>query len=82
LGELAGGTETFVNSHHHQAIEMIGNHLIATAWTSDGLVEGLEDSRPDHFTLGVQWHPEIGWQDNAFSKAIFAKFISIVKRSI
>jgi gamma-glutamyl-gamma-aminobutyrate hydrolase PuuD len=31
--------------------------------------------RPDRFVLGVQWHPEIGWERDDFSKAIFRRFI-------
>lgn len=75
LSNLAGGESALVNSHHHQAIETVGRELVATAWTSDGLVEALEDTRPDRFLLAVQWHPEIGWQADDFSQQIFQKFI-------
>lgn len=49
---LDGLTE--VNSHHHQAIDDVGNELTATAWAPDGVIEAVEG--PDLF--GVQWHPE------------------------
>lgn len=75
LSRLAGGESALVNSHHHQAIETVGRELVATAWTSDGLVEALEDTRTDRFLLGVQWHPEIGWQADDFSQQIFRKFV-------
>lgn len=77
LSELAGGESALVNSHHHQAIETLGRELVATAWTSDGLVEALEDARPDRFVLAVQWHPEMGWQTDEFSQQIFQKFIQV-----
>src|SRR6185369_8685169 len=45
-----------VNSHHHQGIETLGANLIATAWSSDGIIEAVEDPRSDRFVLAVQWH--------------------------
>lgn len=75
LSELAGAESVMVNSHHHQAIETIGNGLIATAWTSDGLIEALESPVDDRFVLAVQWHPEIGWQQDQFSKTLFERFV-------
>ena len=76
LGQLAGGTEAPVNSHHHQAIRNLGRELVATAWASDGLVEAVEDPRGDRFVLGVQWHPELGWERDAFSRSVFSRFVS------
>lgn len=75
IAELAGGESTVVNSHHHQAVEKVGRELVATAWTSDGLVEALEDPRGDRFALAVQWHPEIAWEQDEFSRAIFQRFV-------
>jgi putative glutamine amidotransferase len=75
LEELAGSQNALVNSHHHQAIETAGRDLVATAWTSDGLVEGLEDPRGDRFALAVQWHPEIAWEGDNFSTWIFKRFV-------
>jgi putative glutamine amidotransferase len=75
LSALAGETSAVVNSHHHQAIDTIGNDLIATAWTSDGLVEALEETRSDRFSLAVQWHPELGWRNDSFSQSLFERFV-------
>ena len=49
---------------------------MATAWSSDGLIEGIEDCRPDRFALGVQWHPELGWKEDRLSQALFDRFIA------
>ena len=76
VAKLAGKESAFVNSHHHQAIETVGRDLIAAAWTSDGLIEAVEDSRPDRFVIGVQWHPELGWKADALSQALFDRFIA------
>ena len=51
------GENVRVNSTHHQAVRKVGEGLVVTAMSEDGLVEGTE--RPDYpFMLGVQWHPE------------------------
>jgi putative glutamine amidotransferase len=75
LEELAGEESPFVNSHHHQAVETLGENLRATAWSTDGLIEGIEDTRAGRFATGVQWHPEIEWSGDAFSTNLFSNFI-------
>jgi len=75
LSTLAESDDAVVNSHHHQAIETVGENLKATAWASDGLIEAVEDTRPDRFALGVQWHPELGWQQDELSRALFKQFV-------
>ena len=76
LAKIAGAIEATVNSHHHQAIESVGSNLVATAWTTDGVIEALEDPRTDRFVVGVQWHPEIGWESDAFAQRLFRTFIN------
>lgn len=57
LRRIVGSDRLGTNSFHHQAVRRLGQDLRPTAWSSDGLVEALED--PAHrFVLGVQWHPE------------------------
>ncbi len=75
LRELSATDSAAVNSHHHQALETLGRELVATAWASDGLVEAVEDPRSDRFVLGVQWHPELGWDKDSLSRALFARFV-------
>jgi len=76
LTKIAGRLDATVNSHHHQAIESVGSNLVATAWTNDGVIEALEDPRSDRFVLGVQWHPEIGWESDDFAQRLFRTFIN------
>jgi putative glutamine amidotransferase len=71
---LDGGLR--VNSHHHQAIGNVGNGLTAVAWASDGIVECIEDMAGGKFVLGVQWHPELSWSTDRFSRGIFEKFVA------
>ncbi|MFF2507460.1 gamma-glutamyl-gamma-aminobutyrate hydrolase family protein [Streptomyces sp. NPDC058067] len=47
-----------VAHHHHQAVERLGDEVVATAYAQDGTVEGLEFPGK-RFALGVQWHPEM-----------------------
>jgi putative glutamine amidotransferase len=75
LARLAETERALVNSHHHQAVAQAGEHLQACAWASDGVVEALEDTRPNRYNLAVQWHPELTWESDAFSFAIFNDFI-------
>jgi putative glutamine amidotransferase len=81
LAELVGGDIARVNSSHHQAIKNVGRNLRAIARANDGVIEAVIDTRPDRFVLGVQWHPELGWESDHFSQAIFARFIEAAKSS-
>lgn len=75
LAQWAGDRTVRVNSSHHQAVKNVGRNLRVIARATDGVIEAVMDTRADRFVLGVQWHPEIGWQRDKFSQAIFARFI-------
>jgi len=65
-----------VNSSHHQALEVLGDGLRLAAWCpDDGVKEAVEGTSPDHFVLGVQWHPERTYDSEPASRAIFRAFI-------
>jgi gamma-glutamyl-gamma-aminobutyrate hydrolase PuuD len=57
LATILGAGELEVNSRHHQAAAQIGEGLIVSVKSSDGVIEGLERSDL-RFALAVQWHPE------------------------
>jgi putative glutamine amidotransferase len=76
LSKIAGTLDAVVNTHHHQAIESAGADLVATAWTTDGVIEAMEDPRPDRFVLAVQWHPELGWTNDLLSQRLFRTFVN------
>ena len=73
--ELCDVPNVDVNSHHHQAVDIVGENLLATAWSSDGIIEALEDPRGDRFVVAVQWHPELGWEHDSFSRNLFERFV-------
>ncbi|SNS34108.1 putative glutamine amidotransferase [Granulicella rosea] len=76
-----------VNSSHHQAVGIAGDGLrVSARCPQDGVVEAIEGgqgeahdalaSRPAHFVLGVQWHPERTFDQSPISAAIFARFVA------
>lgn len=69
-----------VNSSHHQSAGSIGDGLrVVARCPSDGIIEGLEGTSPDHFVLAVQWHPERSVEEDAPSLAIFRAFVEAAK---
>ncbi|MGX4693213.1 gamma-glutamyl-gamma-aminobutyrate hydrolase family protein [Streptomyces sp. JNUCC 63] len=50
--------EATVPAYHHQAVDRLGEGLVASAHAADGTVEAVE--LPEGWVLGVQWHPEMG----------------------
>ena len=61
LREILGAERVAVNSFHHQSVERLGEGLILSARSPDGVVEGIEARDRRRFALGVQWHPESFW---------------------
>ena len=82
LNEIIKTEDLLVNSHHHQAIEMLGADLVETAWSPDGVIEAFEDPRPDRFVVAVQWHPELGWQSDRFSQRLFNSFLAYAREAV
>ena len=65
-----------VNSSHHQAPAVVGDGLRLVAWCpEDGVKEAVESTSPNHFVLGVQWHPERDFDRSVSSQAILAAFV-------
>ncbi len=72
-----------VPTHHHQAVNLLGDGLKAVAWEEDGTIEAVE-AGPSNvegwgggrgvpgFVLGVQWHPEQGSDPRLFTALVSA----------
>ncbi|SPE17698.1 Class-I glutamine amidotransferase family protein [Candidatus Sulfotelmatomonas gaucii] len=72
----AGEEEIEVNSSHHQAIRTPGDQLrVAAISPGDGVIEAVELDAPEHFVVGVQWHPERTYTQKSSSRAIFSAFV-------
>lgn len=56
LAAILGAGPLTVRSGHHQAVDRVGDGLIASARALDGIVEGVE--HPTRWAVGVQFHPE------------------------
>jgi putative glutamine amidotransferase len=52
--------EATVPTYHHQAVDLLGEGLIPSAYAADGTVEAIECPADAGWVLGVQWHPEMG----------------------
>lgn len=74
LHALAGTDRLKVNSLHSQGVQTLGMGLEAEAHAPDGVVEAFRVKSARGFAHAVQWHPEWKFQDNAFSRALFAAF--------
>jgi putative glutamine amidotransferase len=66
-----------VPTHHHQAVNLLGDGLKAVAWEEDGTIEAVEAGPSaldglSGFVLGVQWHPERGDDPRLFTALIDA----------
>ena len=80
LYEVLGKTELRVNSLHGGQIADPGKYRIA-AYSDDGLIEGLE-YKENRFNLGVQWHPEFLWKEDAAAKRLFSCFVDQAKKRV
>lgn len=58
LHQIVGVVSTGVNTAHHQAVKTVAPNMKVSARAEDGVIECIEAVDPDHFLLGVQWHPE------------------------
>jgi putative glutamine amidotransferase len=56
-------------SHHHQALDVLGNGLVPVAWAEDGLLEAVE--LDDGWVLGIQWHAEATAASDPTQQALF-----------
>lgn len=74
------GPLSVVNSSHHQALDRMGEGLVATAWSEGGVVEAMEHTSLPVF--GVQFHPErMAYlrrrPDTADGSFLFTRFLSL-----
>ena len=74
LCDIIGRETVMTNSTHHQVLKDVAPGFTVNAWTTDGLIEGME-KRGTPFMLGVQWHPERMLETEPVMLGIFKKLI-------
>lgn len=74
LASLSGLSQAMVNSLHHQGVDRLACGLRCEARAPDGQIEAVSLPDAKAFLLGVQWHPEWAFAEDALSRAIFAGF--------
>jgi putative glutamine amidotransferase len=76
LADAMGTTHATVSSHHHQAVEGVGDGLRVVARAADGVVEGVEPAGTDGpWIVGVQWHPEDTAESDPANQRLFDTFV-------
>lgn len=73
LQRMFGTDQLTVRSGHHQAVNRVGDGLVVAAIAGDGIVEAVE--HPDHWLVGVQWHPEDEDGSTADRERLFQAFL-------
>ena len=71
--------KVWVNSLHHQAVDVLGSGLTVSAKAEDGTVEAIE-LKKHPFCVAVQWHPEHLSSSRADQQEIFNHFVSLCKK--
>lgn len=65
-----------VSCYHHQCLDRLGNGLVVTARSEEGVIEAVELPGREGWFLGVQWHPEDTWESEAQQRAVFEAFVA------
>jgi putative glutamine amidotransferase len=73
IARAAGADVLSCSSHHHQGVDAIGDGLVATGWSEDGLVESIERERG--WIVGTQWHPEDSADTDPQQQSLFDDLI-------
>ncbi len=73
LRRVFGDSRLTVRSGHHQAVDRVADGLRVAAVADDGIVEAIE--HPDHWLVGVQWHPEDDDGSQADRELLFRAFL-------
>jgi putative glutamine amidotransferase len=84
IAAIAGQTEWWVNSYHHQAVDAIAPGLRATARASDGIAEALEleaeaGREEDSFLMAVQFHAEEMAEFDPAVRRLFEAFVDAAR---
>lgn len=74
LARASGSAGYAVNSAHHCCVKDLGEGLVLSAQSDDGIPECIE-MPGKRFVLGVQWHPEYTWQEGGEDFRLWKAFV-------
>ncbi|MFM8857427.1 MAG: gamma-glutamyl-gamma-aminobutyrate hydrolase family protein [Actinomycetota bacterium] len=63
-------------SFHHQAVDELGDGLVVSGRSIDGVVEAIEWTGPE-WIVGVQWHPEDTADQDPQQQALFDALVRV-----
>lgn len=72
---LGQSGEIEVNSYHHCCLDKLGDGLVVSARSCDGIIECVELPQ-NTFVVGVQWHPEYTWQMCDYDFNLWKAFVA------
>jgi len=78
LSSCYGVRTLWVNSLHHQGVDVLAAALVPAALSREGLVEGFQH-RTIGNVFGVQWHPEMMTERYAVHRNLFRYFVEKAK---
>ncbi len=71
IASVLGAAHVTTNSVHHQALRSVAPAFRVVGRTDDGVIEAIEATFDHPFFVGVQWHPERTFAEDAPSAALF-----------
>ena len=81
MAEVMGREMVKVNSYHHQGVKDLAQGLVATGYSSDGVVEAVEaENLSERWLLGVQWHAEAMRGAGPQQESLFEAHVSAAER--
>ncbi len=75
LERAVGPGALMVNTTHHQAVRQLGQGLVASAVSPDGVIEAIE-APERRFVVGVQWHPELLGESVPRNIRLYSAFVA------
>jgi putative glutamine amidotransferase len=74
FSEICGHREIMVNSLHAQAVDELAPGFEIECVSLDGVTEGIRYIQSESFCVGVQWHAEWRFDENALSSGLWRDF--------
>lgn len=75
VATAAGATRVLGSCHHHQAMDRLGDGLVVTGRSPDGVVEAMELPGAG-WLVAVQWHPEDTAARDPVQQRLFDAFVA------